>query len=77
MWLYIFFFTLSLIQTFDKYRNHMRKDEHIKLMLEGLCLLEKGDCFLKVVAFLFSLSVFCTSNSPVGKRGKHIEEDSL
>nr|XP_016460857.1 PREDICTED: uncharacterized protein LOC107784267 isoform X4 [Nicotiana tabacum] len=36
------------LETFDKYRNHMRKDEHIKLMLEGLCLLEKGDCFLKV-----------------------------
>ncbi|KAK4350967.1 hypothetical protein RND71_030280 [Anisodus tanguticus] len=36
------------LETFDKYGNHMRKDEHIKLMLEGLHLLDKGDSFSKV-----------------------------
>ncbi|MCD7458064.1 hypothetical protein HAX54_037085 [Datura stramonium] len=36
------------LETFDKYGNHMRKDEHIKLTLEGLRLLDKGDSFFKV-----------------------------
>ncbi|XP_055825977.1 structural maintenance of chromosomes flexible hinge domain-containing protein GMI1 [Solanum dulcamara] len=36
------------LETFDKYGNHMRKDEHIKLALEGLHLLDKGDSFYKV-----------------------------
>ncbi|XP_049349124.1 structural maintenance of chromosomes flexible hinge domain-containing protein GMI1 [Solanum verrucosum] len=36
------------LETFDKYGNHMRKDEHIKLTLEGLHLLDKGDSFYKV-----------------------------
>ncbi|XP_059304587.1 structural maintenance of chromosomes flexible hinge domain-containing protein GMI1 isoform X2 [Lycium ferocissimum] len=36
------------LEILDKYGNHMRKDEHIKLMVEGLQLLDKGDCFSKV-----------------------------
>ncbi|XP_027771413.1 structural maintenance of chromosomes flexible hinge domain-containing protein GMI1-like [Solanum pennellii] len=36
------------LETFDKYGNHMRKDEHIKLTLEGLHLLDKGNSFYKV-----------------------------
>ncbi|KAH0688172.1 hypothetical protein KY284_018725 [Solanum tuberosum] len=36
------------LETFDKYGNHMRKDEHINLTLEGLHLLDKGDSFYKV-----------------------------
>ncbi|KAK4734712.1 hypothetical protein R3W88_008973 [Solanum pinnatisectum] len=36
------------LETFDKYGNHMRKDEHIKLTPEGLHLLDKGDSFYKV-----------------------------
>ncbi|CAN4085710.1 unnamed protein product [Withania somnifera] len=36
------------LETFDKYGNHMRKDEHIKLTLEGLHLLNGGDSLSKV-----------------------------
>ncbi|CAN4089555.1 unnamed protein product [Withania somnifera] len=36
------------LETFDKYGNHLRKDEHVKVTLEGLQLLDKGDSFPKV-----------------------------
>lgn len=52
--LVVYYYFILLIQTFDKYGNHMRKDEHIKLALEGLHLLDKGDSFYKVV-FVFLL----------------------
>ncbi|PHT87513.1 hypothetical protein T459_09619 [Capsicum annuum] len=36
------------LETFDKYGNHLRKDEQIKLTLDGIHLLDKGDSFPKV-----------------------------
>ncbi|KAK4362929.1 hypothetical protein RND71_018170 [Anisodus tanguticus] len=38
------------VDTFDKYGNHMKKDEHIKVVLEGLHLLDKGDSLSKATS---------------------------